>query len=148
MSNYCTPIQRLQVVREGSFKRRPRITCTQTARKFAEAFFAQRGADRECFVVAHLDTKHRPLSIEVCTVGTLDASLVHPREVFKAAIVAGASAVLLMHNHPSGDPTPSREDKAVTDRLEEVGKLIGITVLDHIVVGDDEGGSVSLREGA
>ncbi|EMI52466.1 DNA repair protein RadC [Rhodopirellula sallentina SM41] len=95
-----------------------------------------------------MDTKHRPLSIEVCTVGTLDASLVHPREVFKAAIVAGATAVLLMHNHPSGDPTPSREDKAVTDRLEEVGKLIGITVLDHIVVGDDEGGSVSLREGA
>ncbi|TWT91625.1 hypothetical protein Pla100_50160 [Neorhodopirellula pilleata] len=86
------------------------------------------------------------MSIEVCTVGTLDASLVHPREVFKAAILAGASAVLLMHNHPSGDPTPSREDRAVTDRLEQVGKIIGINVLDHIVVGDDEGGSVSLRK--
>ncbi|WP_231603538.1 JAB domain-containing protein [Neorhodopirellula pilleata] len=133
-------------MREGSINRRPRITSTATARSFAEAFFAQRGADRECFVVAHLDTKHRPMSIEVCTVGTLDASLVHPREVFKAAILAGASAVLLMHNHPSGDPTPSREDRAVTDRLEQVGKIIGINVLDHIVVGDDEGGSVSLRK--
>ena len=78
------------------------------------------------------------------TVGTLDASLVHPREVFRAAIRDAASSVLLVHNHPSGDPTPSREDIQVTDRLTEVGKLVGIDVLDHIVLG--RGRAVSIRE--
>jgi len=142
--DYSTPIQRIQVVREGSIRSRPQITCTKTAQKFAQRFFDERMSDRESFVVVHLDTKHRPLSVEVATTGTLDASLVHPREVFKGAILAGASAVLLMHNHPSGDPTPSREDFAVTKRIEEAGEILGIQVLDHIVVGEND--TRSIRE--
>jgi DNA repair protein RadC len=80
------------------------------------------------------------------TVGTLDASLVHPREVFKPAILEGSASIILSHNHPSGNPTPSPQDIAVTDRLTEAGKLIGINVLDHIVYGDGTGDAISIRE--
>ena len=78
------------------------------------------------------------------TVGTLDASLVHPREVFRAAIKDASSSIILVHNHPSGDPTPSREDIAVTTRLTDCGKTLGIDVLDHIVLGRNT--AVSIRE--
>jgi DNA repair protein RadC len=80
------------------------------------------------------------------TVGTLDASLVHPREVFKPAFIEGSAAILLSHNHPSGNPEPSREDILVTDRLTEAGKLLGINVLDHIIHGDGTGEVRSIRE--
>ena len=77
--------------------------------------------------------------------GSLTAALVHPREVFKAAILSNAAALILVHNHPSGDPTPSAEDRAITERLRQVGELVGIRVLDHVVIGD-EGQFVSLAE--
>lgn len=99
---------------------------------------------QEEFHIVTLDTKNQVIASHQITVGTLDASLVHPREVFRAAIKDAASSVLLVHNHPSGDPTPSREDINVTRRLESVGKLIGIDVLDHIILGNPQ--SVSLRE--
>ncbi|MBU6386993.1 MAG: DNA repair protein RadC [Pirellula sp.] len=106
--------------------------------------FARLASDavQEEFHIVSLDTQHGPISSHRITVGTLDASLVHPREVFRAAIRDSASAVLLVHNHPSGDPTPSREDIAVTDRLSKVGELVGIRVLDHIVVSKGGGRSV------
>jgi len=103
-------------------------------------------AKQEEFHIVCLDTKNQVIDTHQITVGTLDASLVHPREVFRAAIRDAASSVLLVHNHPSGDPTPSREDIQVTDRLTEVGKLVGIDVLDHIVLG--RGRAVSIREQA
>lgn len=93
--------------------------------------------DQEEMLVVLLDTKYKPLRIVRITRGTLDASLVHPREVFRPAIHDSASAILLVHNHPSGDCTPSREDGQVTRQLEQAGKTVGINVLDHIVVGDD-----------
>ncbi|MDQ0188317.1 DNA repair protein RadC [Alicyclobacillus cycloheptanicus] len=98
---------------------------------------------KEHFVTLHLDTKHCIIGEEVASVGSLDASIVHPREIFKAAVKRSASAILCLHNHPSGDPTPSAEDIAVTRRLCEAGRLIGIDVLDHIVIGD--GQFVSLK---
>ena len=76
--------------------------------------------------------------------GTLTASLVHPREVFRLALREAAAAVILVHNHPSGDPTPSREDREVTERLVQVGEILGVPVLDHVIVA--ERGYVSLRE--
>ncbi|MCL6477324.1 MAG: DNA repair protein RadC [Peptococcaceae bacterium] len=94
------------------------------------------GADREYFVVLLLSTKNKVNGIHVVSVGTLDNSLVHPREVFKAALLSNASSVILAHNHPTGDPTPSREDIDISRRLVEAGKILGIGVLDHIVVGD------------
>lgn len=91
--------------------------------------------DCEEFLAVLLDTKHRPKVIVRITRGTLDASLIHPREVFRPAIHVAASSVILIHNHPSGDPTPSREDIEVTDRLIDAGRIVGINVLDHIVLG-------------
>ena len=78
------------------------------------------------------------------SVGTLDAAIVHPREVFRPAVAESAAAVILVHNHPSGDPTPSDEDRLVTRRLATTGTVIGVELLDHVIVG--KGGSVSLRD--
>lgn len=90
-----------------------------------------------------LDGRHRAIGVAQATVGTLTASLVHPREVFGPAVRMGAAAVVVAHNHPSGDPEPSSEDITVTRRLLEVGDLLGIPLLDHLVIGD--GTFVSLR---
>ena len=126
---------------------RPQLTSTEESKAFFRNYWKDNPAhDQEKFVVACLDTKNRVQCVVVVTIGTLDASLVHPREVFKPAIIEGASAVVLSHNHPSGDTTPSREDHTVTDRLTEAGKLLGITVLDHIIHGDGTGHVCSIRE--
>ena len=83
-----------------------------------------------------LDTKHRVLRTVVLSVGTLDASIVHPREVFREAAAAGAAALVLFHNHPSGDPKPSDDDVALTRRLAAAGVLMGIDVIDHVILAD------------
>ena len=90
--------------------------------------------DRETFAILLLDTKHKINWIHPVSTGSLNASIVTPRETFKAAIEANASAIILSHNHPSGDTTPSKEDLAITQRLLEAGKIIGIEVLDHVIV--------------
>ncbi len=123
-----------------------KICSSGEAIEFCESHFARLIANgkQEEFHIVTLDTKNQVIDTHCITVGTLDASLVHPREVFRAAIKDSASSILLVHNHPSGDATPSREDIAVTNRLTESGKLIGIDVLDHVVLG--RSGSVSIRE--
>lgn len=92
--------------------------------------------DREHFRVVLLNTKNRVLAVETISIGSLNSSLVHPREVFKRAVQRSAAAVILIHNHPSGDPAPSPEDIEITRRLCEAGQIIGIEVLDHIIIGD------------
>ncbi len=99
---------------------------------------------QEEFVMLVLDTKNKVLAIDDVFRGSLNASIVHPREVFKRAISRSAAAIIVAHNHPSGDPTPSREDIEVTRRLVEAGKIIGIEVLDHVIFGD--GKTVSMKE--
>jgi len=103
-----------------------------------------RDAPHERFLVLLLDGRHRLIRHEMVSQGTLTASLVHPREVFRPALRESAAALLLVHNHPSGDPTPSAEDREVTARLVRAGDLLGIPVLDHVVVA--ERGWTSLRE--
>jgi len=95
-----------------------------------------RHASTERFFVVLLDGRHRVVRHELVSQGTLTASLVHPREVFRPALRASAAAVVLVHNHPSGDPTPSREDREITERLARAGELLGIPVLDHVVVAE------------
>ena len=92
--------------------------------------------DREEFVAVLLDGKNQVIGFNVVSVGSLTAALVHPREVFKPAILGNAAAIVLVHNHPSGDPEPSAEDRAITERLKQAGDLVGIRVLDHVVIGD------------
>ena len=95
------------------------------------------GLDREQFLVCCLDAKNASIGVNIVSIGTLTLSLVHPREVFKAAILLNSCAILAVHNHPSGDPTPSPEDRTLTTRLQEAGDLLGIRLLDHLILGDD-----------
>ena len=95
------------------------------------------GLDREQFLVACLDAKHAIIGVNVVSIGSLTLSIVHPREVFKPAILLNSAAIICAHNHPSGDPAPSSEDRVLTDRLRQAGDLIGITILDHLILGDD-----------
>ncbi len=98
----------------------------------------------EVFAILCLSTKHDVLAYHEVSRGCLDSTLVHPREVFKAAILANAGSIELAHNHPSGDPTPSPDDMTLTRRLVDAGRLIGVDVLDHVVIGD--GRYASFRE--
>jgi DNA repair protein RadC len=135
-------------VAEDAGKHRPKekINSTQAAKAFCQRHFARLANDakQEEFHIVTLDTKLQPIQSHQITIGTLDASLVHPREVFRAALRDAASAILLIHNHPSGDPTPSRQDREVTERLKKSGELLGINVIDHIIVARDD--TVSLAE--
>lgn len=99
---------------------------------------------KEYFKILLLDTKNRIICDRCISIGSLNASIVHPREVFKEAILQSANKVFLIHNHPSGDPTPSKEDIEITKRLYDSGRLLGVEVLDHIIIGD--GRYVSLKE--
>ena len=100
--------------------------------------------DREQFIIACLNTKNEPTNISVVAVGTLNKAIVHPREVFKTAILSNAANVIAFHNHPSGDTEPSQQDIQLTNRLYEAGELLGIKLLDHLIIGD--GTFTSLKE--
>lgn len=119
-----------------------KIACPQDA---AELLMEDlRHCREERFVCLFLDTKNQVIGRQTLSIGSLNASIVHPREVFKAAIRRSSASILCAHNHPSGDPTPSAEDIHLTKRLEEAGQLIGIELLDHLVIGDNR--FVSLKE--
>jgi len=96
------------------------------------------GADREHFYVILLTTKNAVISVELVSVGSLSANLVHPREVFKPALIASAACVVAVHNHPSGDPGPSKEDIEFTKRLRRAGDILGVKVLDHVILGNGD----------
>jgi DNA repair protein RadC len=122
--------------RSFAYAARERAQMT-SPRTVAEYLLPQYGNRRvEQFGVLLLDTKHRVLRTTVLSVGTLDASIVHPREVFREAVAGGAAAIVLFHNHPSGDPEPSGEDTRLTERLIAAGVLMGINVIDHVILGD------------
>jgi DNA repair protein RadC len=109
----------------------------RTPRSVAEYLLPQFGnRPVEQFGVLSLDTKHRVVRASILSIGTLDASVVHPREVFREAMAAGAAALVLFHNHPSGDPEPSEDDVLLTERLTAAGVLMGIDVLDHVILAD------------
>lgn len=97
------------------------------------------GSDpREHFVAVYLDARHKVLAVHVVSIGTVSDTKVHPREVFGPGLMLAASAILVAHNHPSGDATASGDDKRVTDRLRQAGELLGIELLDHVVIGCDK----------
>ena len=102
--------------------------------------------DREVFMVLNLTCHLQAINLNICSMGTLNYTIVHPREVFKASILSNASAVLLIHNHPSGILEPSKEDIDLTERMVSAGKILGIDVLDHLIIGTKEKAYTSLRE--
>lgn len=93
--------------------------------------------ERESLVAVAINIRHEPTHVEVVSTGSLTASIVHPREVFKMAILSNAYAIFLCHNHPSGDPRPSEDDRKITLRLKEAGELMGIPIIDHVVMGEN-----------
>jgi DNA repair protein RadC len=115
-------------------RQRVQITTPRTAAELLLPLYGNRSVEQ--FGVVLLDTRHRVLRTTVVSVGTLDASIVHPREIFREATAAGAAALVLFHNHPSGDPEPSPDDVKLTQRLIAAGVLMGIDVIDHVILGD------------
>lgn len=150
--NYATAIVQMPLVMEGKGAR------VQTPGEAAQLCADISGFAQETFHVLALNTKNRLIERQMITVGIVDASLAHAREVFRGAIQCNASGILLVHNHPSGDPAPSAEDIRITRQLIEAGKIIDIKVLDHVIIGrpshgltDDGGDSsgqsfISMRE--
>jgi DNA repair protein RadC len=129
------PIFRVELAHDGAMTApRPQLRSSADAADLLRRYLGP--VDREHFVIILLNRKNRMTGIHTVSVGSLTASVVHPREVFKVAILGNAASVVLGHNHPSGDPQPSQEDRTLTARLVEAGKLLGISVLDHVIIGD------------
>lgn len=112
-----------------------RIKAPKDAVELGKRFLEE--SDREQLLVCCLDAKNQPTALNVVSVGNLNSSLVHPREVFKPAILSNSASIILFHNHPSGDPAPSKEDTNITERLKECGDILGIKLIDHIIIGDN-----------
>jgi DNA repair protein RadC len=130
------PIYKVTLVREGRLPcYEQRIRSAAVASTILHTYLAD--VDREHFVILLLDQKNQVIGINTVSMGSLTASVVHPRECFKPAILSNAASLICGHNHPSGDCQPSREDRALTTRLVEAGKLLGIAVLDHIIIGGE-----------
>ena len=132
------PRYRIMLVKEAedTFTSYPRY---QNSRELFDAFREEFTAlDREFFFMITLDSKNRTIGYHTISMGSLSSSVVHPREVFKPAILENSAAIVFLHNHPSGDPAPSREDRECTNRLTAAAKILGIRVLDHIVFGQTD----------
>jgi DNA repair protein RadC len=122
-----------RVVSRGG-REKVQVTSPRAVAEFLMPQYGNRPVEQ--FGIVLLDTKHKVLRTTVLSVGTLDASIVHPREIFREATAGGAAAIVLFHNHPSGDPEPSPEDKRLTERMIAAGLVMGIDVLDHVILGD------------
>jgi DNA repair protein RadC len=131
------PVYRVALVRERSLTQleRPQIRDAQSAAATLSAYLAEE--DREHLVVLLLNNKNRVIGINTVSIGSLTSSLAHPREVFKPAILANAAAIIVAHNHPSGEPQPSQKDIELTQRLHAAADLLGIKLLDHIILGEN-----------
>jgi DNA repair protein RadC len=134
----CAPLS----FRPGGLDR-PEITSPEAAAALLTPALADR--DRERCVAALLDTKHRLIELVTISIGSVDHTFMAPREVYRDALLANASALVLGHNHPSGDPEPSRDDELLTRRLGRAGELVGVELLDHLVVGADRWVSLARR---
>jgi DNA repair protein RadC len=127
--------------RPGDPRARTQVNCPEEAAALVRPLLV--GRDRERCLLVNLDVKHRLLGVATVSVGTADHTFMGPREVYRDALLAGASAIFLAHNHPSGDPTPSADDRQITRRLAHAGATLGVELLDHLVVGDPEWASLA-----
>lgn len=129
------PIYESIKISEAAAQYLDRTTPLSSSTLVADMFSFLRHETKEHFVGLHLDSKNRLLCLEIVSTGSLNASIVHPREVYKSALLSSAAAIVFVHNHPSGDPAPSREDIELTSRLKQASDLLGIRLLDHVVIG-------------
>ncbi len=134
----------IRLVKEPSLVSEEKVTSHEIAARLMRDMLKE--FDREAFCVMNLSTAGQPINMNVVSVGTLDASMVSPREVFKSAILSNAAAFICFHNHPSGSVKPSYEDVVTTKRLKDASELMGIKMLDHIIVGGGNGKTYSFAE--
>jgi DNA repair protein RadC len=135
---HYVPIYRITLVHDGAIAAaQPQFRSSAEAADVFRRFLGP--VDREHFLVAMLDRKNRLIGINTVAIGSLSAAVVHPREVFKPAILSNAASIIVGHNHPSGDPQPSSEDRLLTYKLYKAGQLLGIELLDHVIIGDGTG---------
>jgi len=127
---------RTNLVIEGQYEYKPLTLSTPV--EVYRAFRKLESSDKEKFYSVLLDAKNKVIGVEMVSQGSLDSSPVHPREAYKSALLSSAASVIFVHCHPSGDPEPSGSDRMLTTQLEEVGNLLGIEVLDHVIIGRDE----------
>ncbi len=145
MSKAYVVFSRVVLVKEkGAMYEQKKIGLPYDAYKAITEITKVQEEAQEVFGILILDTKHKIVAVHEVSRGALNSSIVHPREVFKPAVLHNAAAIICFHNHPSGDTEPSKDDIEVTKRLVEAGKIMGIEILDHIIVGDDR--YVSLKE--
>lgn len=123
------------IIKEEDGQYLPPFAKYTSPEQVADTFSFLKHETKEFFFSIHLDGKNRINCVDEVSVGSLNQSIVHPRELFKTALLSSAAAIILVHNHPSGDPTPSREDIEITRRMKEAGEILGIKLLDHIVIG-------------
>lgn len=135
--------ERARFYRPGAPESRHEITSPEAAAELLTPMM--QGLDREHCVTLNLDTKHRLIATTTVSIGSIDHTFMSPREVFRDALLHGASAIVVAHNHPSGDAEPSRDDELVTRRLGQAGDLVGVEVLDHVVVGHHRWVSLARR---
>lgn len=132
---YYVPAFKVMLVKESQqASHKTKISTSQDVYDIAKSYLY--GADREHFVVIMLDIRNYIIGINTVTIGNIQSCIVNPREVFKPALIAGASSVILVHNHPSGDVYPSPDDLHLTDKLKQAGDILQIKVIDHIIVTD------------
>jgi DNA repair protein RadC len=133
---YRIPKYRIELIRDGSQKTEvKKVSSPSDAVPIIQAYLER--VDREHFIILLLDIKNKLIGINTVSIGSLNASVVHPREVFKAAILANAAAIIMAHNHPSGDVEPSKDDIESTIRIKNAGEILGITLLDSIIIGNN-----------
>ena len=146
MSKVLVSFERVALVKEkvGKYELPKKVSSPDQVYKAITMLTNAEEEAQEVFGILVLNTKNKIVAVHEISRGTLNSSVVHPREVFKPAILHNAAAIVCFHNHPSGDPEPSKDDILITHRLVEAGKIMGIEVFDHIIVGDN--GYVSLKE--
>lgn len=133
---YKAPRYRIALVREAEVEVQAPTKFKNARDAFTLAQALTGDFDREAFFALFLDSKNKLIGINMISLGDLSTSIVHPREVYKAGVLLNAAAVIFLHNHPSGDPTPSNDDARVTKRLVQAGAILGIRVLDHVIAGE------------
>lgn len=137
LDDYKLDVVRVKLIKDRTIISDTPITTPQDAVDFIGRELA--GWDREAIMIFNLDTKNKVINLNLASVGTINVSITSMREILKSSILSNSNSIIMMHNHPSGDPTPSQEDIELTEKLVAVGELVGIGVLDHIIVG--EGGT-------
>ena len=137
------PTKAMQILVMAELGKRIKLSKNENNKRITSAkdvfdLFHERLKDEKHFIVLHLNTKNNIIGEELISKGTLDAAIIEPREVFKSAIRNSASKIIILHNHPSGDPTPSKADIEITEKLVDAGELMNIMVLDHVIIGREE----------